>query len=196
MSETNPNDDLIARYRGAFDPAPPAIDERALWYEAGRAAATRPRGGWLLPAYSGAMTALAASLGWALLVPLEAETNVAPVAAPPTIVATPAPVEAIAVESNDPAPSPPLTPWAKLFPVTNVGTNTYAARQQRMLREDFDDDLGPPLSGADDFEPAPPATRERLLEEFLPNRDLPIPPRPADGRQNTQQTRRGVKELA
>ena len=42
MPETNPHDDLIARYRGAFDPAPPALDERTLWYEAGRAAASRP----------------------------------------------------------------------------------------------------------------------------------------------------------
>lgn len=192
MSETDPNDDLIARYRAAFEPTPPALDERTLWYEAGRAAATRPRGGWLLPAYSGAVTVLAASLAWALVRPPVADP---PAVAPPLIVATPAPTEPASEEPIE-AAEPALTPWAKLFPASLPARNAYAERQQRMLREDFTRDNEMASTTPLDYEPTPPATRERLLEEYLPDRDLPVPPKPSEGRQNTQQTRRGAKELA
>ncbi|QDT67726.1 hypothetical protein MalM25_06280 [Planctomycetes bacterium MalM25] len=192
MSETDPNNDLIARYRAAFDPPPPTLDERTLWYEAGRAAAAPQPGGWLLPAYSGAVTVLAASLAWALVRPPVAEP---PAAAPPMLVATPAPTEPASeepIEGDEPA----LTPWAKLFPASLPARNAYAERQQRMLRDDFIRDNEIATTVPFEYEPAPPATRERLLEEYLPNRDLPVPPKPSEGRQNTQQTRRGAKELA
>lgn len=196
----DPHESLADRYRQALAPAPPAIDQHTLWYEAGRASVT-PRRGWVLPAYSAAMTVTAASFAFVVL----AGQSVSP---PPSQelpqIAVTAPVEP-SRQGRQPEVAvvrEPETPgvWASwLAPKRVVDPNSYLARRERALGGDLDWRSRAltrvELRTGIGVVPSPPATRERLLEEYLPDRGLRVPERPA-GDPRTESIVPPAKELA
>lgn len=210
----DPYEALADRYRQALRPTPPAIDQQALWFEAGRASVRPARSGWLLKAYSGAATAVAASLALVVLASqqppdagvarsqLEAAAETQPELA---LLVAPSPRDALA--GSPPLPKSDATPrlWAALFPPQEVDPNSYLANRDRALRGDLNPLSRDPVSrlfpqaesrvGGDPAEPSPPATRQRLLDEYLPHRNLATPPRPATD-PRTELTTSNAKELA
>ncbi len=203
----DPHEALAERYRQSLTPIPPAIDQQTLWFEAGRASVATRRSGRLLKVYSGAMTALAASL--ALVMSRQddlalANRNASPTPAVVTdtsrVEPPAAPVDAVpaADEADSQEPSPGL--WATWFPPRPSDPNSYLARRERALRGDLDS-LSRSFTRVDYpdsdtvIEPAPPATRQRLLEEYLPDRNRRPPSPPADD-PRTESNNSNTKELA
>lgn len=206
--------ELIDRYRNALQPQAPAIDQQAIWFEAGRAAErAKRRGGWQR-VYSGTMTALAASLAFVLVsnqpteVPQseqgEPTTQVVGVdetpTTPPTNVAGSPSSPSEPVEASDEVPDL----WRAWFPTPQVDPNSYFARRDRAMAGDltaFSRSLSRVEYQQDEsfddepYIPSSPATQRELLEEYLPKDDRrPVARPPVEP--NSQSNLSPEKELA
>lgn len=179
--------DVAARYRDALRPVPVAVDAERFWYEAGRASVTPAsrRGGWLLRAYAGAMTATAACLAVTLVAPRDDAApapgpGVAAVAdADAPIVTSGAPL-LVAEDSGAVRPVVARPEWLDRM-LASAGASpraSYVSLRRNALRDSaalIDEPTSPaedePLSVGLERE-APrarqPATARRLLEEYLP----------------------------
>lgn len=163
------DDPLIGRYRSALAPAPLALDEPSLWYEAGRAAAKSERRvqGWR--AYSAVSTAACLALAFTAF-----QRGATPATAPiePTQIVEaeperPAPVEPVVVSYTPPQP----TGWAALFAPADPDPESYLGRRDLALSQGIDALPEPSFdTGAADtvYKSGPPPTAAHLLEEYLP----------------------------
>lgn len=188
-----PEDDLIRRYQSALAPTAPAIDQQALWFEAGRASVTRRGPARWLQAYSIVATATAASLAGviALEAPPTAPEAQQVAAAPipnfedeltermPEAAAPESALEPL-VERPEPATPPAWLAW--LVPDRPAPADSYVALRDRVLREGmlpaprvYEASLrsGPPI---DWTTPERDLTARGLLEELLPPTGQAPPP--------------------
>ncbi|MEQ8848339.1 hypothetical protein [Botrimarina sp.] len=203
------NDELIRRYQSELRLAPPAINERTLWFEAGRASVAPKRSGRWLRAYATIATATAASLAGVIVL----EPAVPSADSQQLAVAPPAPVGGGAPAREAPA-EPPVSPptprppeplrrqpaappaWlAWLSPSRPAPPpDSYVALRDRALRAGLDPsprvfeaslregtpgEESPADGSSSDWAPPKRDITARGMLEELLPPDMPVPPPPA-----------------